>query len=51
VRLIDEFGIAATHREAIEFAVLGALCEDRVAITLPAVTGVEVAPISGAWAG
>jgi anhydro-N-acetylmuramic acid kinase len=52
VRLIDEFGIAATHREAIEFAVLGALCEDRVAITLPAVTGVpEPAPISGAWAG
>lgn len=51
VRLIDEFGIAATHREAIEFAVLGALCEDRVAITLPAVTGVSVAPISGAWAG
>lgn len=51
VRPIDEFGIAATHREAIEFAVLGALCEDRVAITLPAVTGVSVAPISGAWAG
>jgi anhydro-N-acetylmuramic acid kinase len=51
VRLIDDFEIAATHREAIEFAVLGALCEDRVAITLPAVTGVGVAPISGAWAG
>jgi anhydro-N-acetylmuramic acid kinase len=51
VRLIDDFGIAATHREAIEFAVLGALCEDRVAITLPAVTGVGVAPISGAWVG
>ncbi|HEX8878188.1 MAG TPA: anhydro-N-acetylmuramic acid kinase [Phycisphaerales bacterium] len=51
VRLIDDFGIAATHREAIEFAVLGALCEDRVAITLPSVTGVGVAPISGAWAG
>jgi 1,6-anhydro-N-acetylmuramate kinase len=52
VRPIDEFGVAATHREAIAFAVLGALCEDRVAITLPAVTGVpEPAPISGAWAG
>lgn len=51
VQLIDAFGIAATHREAIEFAVLGALCEDRVAITLPSVTGVGVAPISGAWAG
>lgn len=51
VRVIDDFGIAATHREAIEFAVLGALCEDRVAITLPSVTGVSVAPISGAWAG
>lgn len=51
VGMIDDFGIAATHREAIEFAVLGALCEDRVAITLPSVTGVGVAPISGAWAG
>lgn len=51
VRPIDDFGIAGTHREAIEFAVLGALCEDRAAITLPAVTGVRVAPISGAWAG
>lgn len=51
VGMIDDFGIAATHREAIAFAVLGALCEDRVAITLPSVTGVGVAPISGAWAG
>jgi 1,6-anhydro-N-acetylmuramate kinase len=50
-RLIDDFGIAATHREAIEFAVLGALCEDRMPITLASVTGVSEAPISGSWAG
>lgn len=50
VRPTDELGIPAAYREAVEFAVLGALCQDRVAITLPAVTGCrEPAPISGAW--
>ncbi|MBX3358262.1 MAG: anhydro-N-acetylmuramic acid kinase [Phycisphaeraceae bacterium] len=46
----DHFGIAASYREAICFAVLGALCQDRVPITLPGVTGVpDPAPISGVW--
>jgi len=52
VHLSDEFGLSSEFREAMEFAVLGALCQDRVPITLPGVTGVrEPAPISGAWAG
>jgi 1,6-anhydro-N-acetylmuramate kinase len=37
-------------REPDCFAVLGALCQDRVPITLPSVTGCAApAPISGAW--
>lgn len=52
VHLSDEFGLSSEYREAMEFAVLGALCQDRVPITLPGVTGVSApAPISGAWAG
>lgn len=52
VRKSDDFGLSSEYREAMEFAVLGALCQDGVPITLPGVTGVrEPAPISGAWAG
>ncbi|MBY0114149.1 MAG: anhydro-N-acetylmuramic acid kinase [Phycisphaerales bacterium] len=51
VGMLDEEGIAATHREAIEFAILGALCEDGVPITLPGITGVpDASVLSGAWA-
>lgn len=51
VSTIDRFGILAEYREAIEFAVLGALCQDGVPITLASVTGVAgKAPLSGAWA-
>jgi anhydro-N-acetylmuramic acid kinase len=40
----------ATFREAMSFAILGALCQDRVPITLPQVTGApSPAPVSGAW--
>ncbi|MFN0131361.1 MAG: anhydro-N-acetylmuramic acid kinase [Phycisphaerales bacterium] len=40
----------AQYREAAAMAVLGALCRDRVPITLPAVTGVRgPAPVSGSW--
>jgi 1,6-anhydro-N-acetylmuramate kinase len=40
----------ATYREAMSFAILGALCQDRIPITLPRVTGCpDPAPISGAW--
>lgn len=50
VCLTDMLGIPAAYREAAAIAVLGALCEDRVPITLPAVTGVPPpAPIAGAW--
>ena len=51
VRASDDFGVPAAFREAMEFAVLGALCQDRVPITLPEVTGVRPpAPLSGCWA-
>ena len=50
VALTDAYGVPATHREAAAMAVLGALCQDRVAITLPQVTNVRrPAPIAGAW--
>ncbi|MBI5864761.1 MAG: anhydro-N-acetylmuramic acid kinase [Planctomycetes bacterium] len=43
-------GMPASHREAIEMAVLGALCQDGVPITLPEVTG-RTSPltVSGCW--
>lgn len=50
VSISDEHGVAAPFREAAEMAVLGALCEDRVPITLPQVTGSrEPAPVAGSW--
>jgi 1,6-anhydro-N-acetylmuramate kinase len=42
-------GLPVEYREAAAMAVLGALCQDRVPITLPKVTGVAAAPISGVW--
>lgn len=45
-------GIPAEFREAACFAVLGALCQDRVPITLPQVTHLPrgtPAPLAGAW--
>jgi anhydro-N-acetylmuramic acid kinase len=52
VEPLDTASVPGAYREAAEFAVLGALCQDGVAITLPAVTGVRnPAPISGCWAG
>ncbi|MCH7871366.1 MAG: anhydro-N-acetylmuramic acid kinase [Planctomycetes bacterium] len=50
VRLTDDFDVPLGHREAAAMGVLGALCQDRVAITLPHVTGVpRPAPIAGTW--
>jgi 1,6-anhydro-N-acetylmuramate kinase len=44
-------GVPIESREAACMAVLGALCQDRVAVTLPRVTGVAApAPIAGCWA-
>lgn len=50
VELSDDTGIPSTHREAIAMAILGALCQDRVPITLPQVTGADHQIISGIWA-
>ncbi len=50
VTTTDELGVPITHREAVAMAVLGALCQDGVAITLPAITGVRApAPVAGLW--
>lgn len=45
-------GVPIEAREAACMAILGALCQDRVPITLPRVTRVPTpAPIAGCWAG
>lgn len=50
VGLTDDFGVPMLQREAIGMAVLGALCQDRVPITLPQVTHVPPpAPVAGCW--
>ncbi len=47
---IDEAGVPSAFRESICFAILGALCQDRVPITLPQVTGCpSPAPVAGVW--
>lgn len=46
----EEFGIPGEYREAACFAVLGALSQDRVPISLPQVTGVKgTPPVAGCW--
>lgn len=50
VQRTDAFGVPVSHREAAEMAVLGALCQDGVPITLPQITGVRTpAPVAGVW--
>jgi anhydro-N-acetylmuramic acid kinase len=49
VSTTDDHGVPAAYREAAGFAVLGALCQDKVPVTLPQVTGVSKSPLSGAW--
>ncbi len=49
VDMSDAYGVPAQFREAVAMAVLGALCHDRIPITLPSVTGVVKAPVSGCW--
>ncbi len=49
----DSVGLPIEFREAACFAVLGALCQDRVPITLPRVTRLppeRTAPLAGVWA-
>lgn len=45
----DALGVPGTYRESAAMAVLGAMCQDRVPITLSAVTGVSAPPIAGVW--
>ncbi len=52
VELTDAYGLPGRYREAAQMAVLGALCADGAAITLPRVTGVaRPAPVAGCWTG
>jgi anhydro-N-acetylmuramic acid kinase len=49
VQSSENYGINPSQREALEIAVLGLLCQDRVPITLPQITGVMDSPVSGSW--
>lgn len=49
VHLSSDLGIDMSAREPMCFAVLGALCQDGVPITLTRVTGVKHPPLSGSW--
>lgn len=42
-------GIPATYREAAAWAVLGALSQDRVSISVGSITGADAPPIAGTW--
>ena len=50
VRLSDDMGIPCQAREAMGFAVLGALSQDGVPITRPTVTGAKDPQVAGVWA-
>lgn len=50
VHLTDDYGVPASYREAMALAVLGALAQDGVPLTLPQVTGrSEPLRVQGAW--
>ncbi len=50
VQPTSAYGVPPEYREAAAMAILGALCQDRVPITLPEVTGVKPpAPMAGLW--
>ena len=49
VKTSQELGVPVEMREAACFAILGALCQDRVSIIIPAITGGKHSNISGAW--
>lgn len=51
VILSDDLGIPCEAREAMGFAVLGALSQDGVPISLPQVTGATDPGVAGVWAG
>ncbi len=45
----QKLGVPVEYREAMAMAVLGALSQDRVPITLKRVTGVDEPPVAGSW--
>lgn len=46
----DDLDVPAPYREAMAIAVLGALCQERLPITLPQVTRLSgPAPVAGSW--
>jgi anhydro-N-acetylmuramic acid kinase len=49
VILSDELGFPVDARESAGFAVLGALCQDGVSITLPKITGATAPGVAGHW--
>ncbi len=49
VMLSDELGVPIEARESAGFAVLGALCEDRIPISLPQITGSNSPGVAGQW--
>jgi len=51
VQLSDDLGIPCEAREAMGFAVLGALSQDGVPVSLPQVTGATDPGVAGVWAG
>ncbi|MFN3166591.1 MAG: anhydro-N-acetylmuramic acid kinase [Phycisphaeraceae bacterium] len=51
IALSDDLGIPCEAREAMGFAVLGALSQDGVPISLPQVTGATNPGVAGVWAG
>jgi len=49
VQLSDAMGVPAQAREAMAMAILGALCQDRVPITLPPITHAQTPGVAGCW--
>lgn len=49
VKLSDELGVPVDAREAAGFAVLGALSQDGVPVTLPQITGATSPGVGGHW--
>jgi len=49
VILSDGLGVPVDAREPAGFAVLGALCQDGVSITLPQITGATAPGVAGHW--
>jgi hypothetical protein len=47
--LSDDCGIPCEGRQAAGFAVLGALCQDGVAVSLPQITGSTDPAVAGTW--